>query len=377
MLRPSVRTRLLIESLVWRMQLWWAGPLPDRMYRPPSLRPGLVLGRMNQIPLATALNNAHQRLFPYARRHAHYILVETETSEARALCEDILKAGREVYGIGDDFIGFLQQQSGKLLKDDIAYVNLRWKVEPSNHTGDDPDTAIVPILPLLVPFNSGGVRPIYRAGGTRYRVTPSRAHWWGSATDVTGKPPYIVPSEEMAIFAAPDYRAGEPPLARFVDDYRRDEVAGQQSLTAMYAIANPNDRRMRVEAARHRPGDTAALLRARELASLRLYDGAGASLLEYARIWTTTEPKLTEYYLGWQHIDSRKRLTRLRDATLDQFARQVLEPALVRNGLAGPVKLRADHFPTEGELDELFGQYERGEISIEDLWKRTDPRMPI
>jgi len=373
LLQPTARLRLATQALLWRAQCWWANPVPERQPRRLPLRPESLLARMDQAPLFTALDRVEHDLFPYARRDDLRFVIEAESTAAHDLCAQVIAARKEVYGIGGDLAGLLRQQGARMLRDGVAYMHLRWRKPPDGTTAPT-GTATEPILPLLVPLFANGVRTVRQRGSVvRYRITPARAHWWGSPTEIATTRPYTLAADAMVVLHLPGHREGEPPLLRYVADYRREEIATQVMLTATYAQANPEDRRVRVEAARHREGGTTALLRAQELANLRLYERAGASLLEYARIWTTEEPNLTEYYLAWQHIESRQRLSRARNAILDQFAAQVLQRTLERNGFHGRVRLRADGFPTDAALDVLLEQYTEGIITLDELWQQAEP----
>jgi len=366
----------MAEALVWQTQRWWANPVADQAPRQLPLRPEQLLARMDQAPLFTALDRVEHDLFPYARGDDLGFVIEVESVAAHDLCSKILAARKEVYGIGGDFAGLLRQQATRIFRDGVAYAHLRWPKSPDNTTALN-GTVAVPTLPLLVPLVTDGVSPLrLRGGAVGYRITPARAHWWGSPTDIATMRPYTLAPDAMVILHLPDYREGEPPLLRYVADYRREEIATQSMLTATYALANPEDRRVRVEVARQKEGGTTSLLRIESIANLRLYERAGASLLEYARIWTTEEPKLTDYYLAWQHVVSRQRLSRVRSAILDQFATQVLKRTLERNGLQSTVRFKAQGFPTDAALDALLERYAEGVITLDELWKQSEPTQP-
>ncbi len=380
MLPMHVRANLLWKAMKWRLRMWWVSPSGTTHAELPPLRPTLLLDRMGIYLYQAVFQRIRTQLFPYSSREAQWLSIETESDQAQRLCERVVfmrsKETRSLYGSARDFPEFLRRQSDGLLLNGATYYRISWPPIPEVSKDEDSDTSSTPVvvLPHLVPIRAENIQPIRGRGAVRsFRVaTAPAAHRQQSGRLRRKRTPEVLLSEDLVVFMARKLDRRTIPLVDYVDDYWRERYSMIAASLSTHALAYPQDQRPRVESARFRRGGTASLLREMRLACLRTYDRAGCSLMEQISVWSPGPNPFTDYYLAWQHIRVRKDLMQLRLSLLDQFATQVLEPILIKNGLGGHVQLRLHGYLSESELDSLFSQYLDKKISLEDLWKQSN-----
>lgn len=380
MLPMHARVNLLWKAMKWRLRIWWVSPSGTTHGELPPIRPTLLLDRMRTYLYQVVFQRVRAQLFPYATRQDHWLSIETESESAQRLCQRVVFSRsrdiRNLYSTAHDFPEFLRRQSDGLLLNGAAYYRLSWRSIPEVSKDEDSGTSSMPVevLPHIVPIRTDDIQPIRRHGAVRHfrvAIAPA-AHGQQPERHHRKRMSEVLVPEDLLVFMARDLDRRKTPLVDYVDDYWRERYCMIAASLSTHALAYPQDQRPRVESARFRRGGTASILREMRLASLRIYNRAGCSLMEQISVWSPGPSPFTDYYLAWQHIRVQKDLMRLRLDLLDQFATQVLEPLLIKNGLGGHVRLQLHGYRSESDLDGLFSQYVDKKLSLDDLWKQSN-----
>jgi hypothetical protein len=373
----SQSLRLIHRSLYWRMRHWWVGPPPvSALGPPPPLQPKALVESVYAAHVSAALRQFEYAVFPYLGREDRMLTVEADTEATRTVAELVIspRFDREIFGKSSDAIGFLRDRVRELVVHGITYERIKWQPASEGHRSQTKQPGEY-VLPEFSALHPEGVSPVFvnrKLSG--YRITPLRAFPWmrqfrairDSEEAGRSELPYNVELDEVLSLSMPGQRLRHSPLAAFVDDYWRCQVALTSALAVEHAATYADDHRLRVEAARHRP--MKELLRERRLAQMSIEDRAGASLLELSLVYGLAEP-VPDYYLAWQHKESRKRAVRLREMLLREFSLQVLHPLLKRNQIAGEAFLKTVGLKGEQQYDDLFDRYVSERLTLEAYWE--------